>query len=311
MNRLWIETKRYLRALPGLVRGFPYFDASAQYVLIFAYLYDKGWIDNPTSFLMALPFIFANAAGFAYNNYNDQLDPAIRNNPIAAGKLPKRIARWFVLLFLFLSVLSFGLFFQRWQAWLIFFLYILLGLAYSGLHVRLKETIAGPFIAAFVIWTAGPVLIALEFAVLLEPVVYFLIFGIYGVSLGREIFHTRIDRENDLMAGYRTLGVRVPLRVSFLLLIAALVAGAAGLISSIIHFRVGQPLDIWMALLIGLVSTAVILELTFSLAFGRYHPTTAFLLFRLSFILFAAIMLGLSPLLIVLLLWVFLMGRQS
>ena len=252
------------KKLPDLFRHFPYISLSAQFFPLYAYLYVTGEIQSAVSLLMMAPFIFSHAAGFAYNNLVDRFDPQFKRNPIADGKISALQARWIIALCIMISAITFGLLYRSLAAWALYLIYLFLGAAYSGLGLRFKETLAGPFVAAFVIWTAGPLILALEFAQLSEQIVSGFIGAVCLIYLGREIYHTIIDRENDLRAGLRTFGTRTSSSTQRVMLLLALTAGGICLFWSVYNYFIGAPASesstVMVILLAALILLAVLIE---------------------------------------------------
>ncbi|MFC1878437.1 UbiA prenyltransferase family protein [Chloroflexota bacterium] len=302
-------TKR--KSLGELLRYFPYIDLSVQYIPLYAYLYARGLATSPWSLSLLLPFILGHAAGFAYNNLMDAEDPAFRRNPLRSGEISPQQARWLVSGLLLASLLTFGALFDTWPAWLAYAAYIFLGLAYSGLGLRLKESVVGPFIASFTVYTAGVLAIALENVPSWDSTIGGLITAIFLIYVGREIFHTYIDRENDLEAGYRTFAVRFNLPTQLIALALASLSGAICLLWSLYSFSSGWPVNALGLVLVICTLGAAGLQTLYSLRFEPFHPATAFRLYRLCFALYGAYLLGLNPLAAALFIWVFLINRRS
>jgi len=299
------------KGLPDLFRHFPYVGISAQFFPLYAFLYAAGEIDSPAALLLMAPFVFSHAAGFAYNNLADRGDPAFKKNPIAEGMISVTQARWIIAACTAVSIALFGLLYRTPGAWLCYLLYLLLGFAYSGVGVRLKETLAGPFVAAFTIWAAGPWALALEYDQLGEQAILSLLAAIYLIYLGREIYHTIIDFENDLRAGYRTFAVRTSSIVQRAALASSVSAGALGLLLSIQFTLAGAPPNGIALLTGGVVVLAAGIEALYCLRHAGFHPATAFTLLRAGFILYAALILELPALAAAFLVWAFLMGGRS
>lgn len=303
-----------LRSLPGLFRYFPYLDFSAQFFPIYAYLYATRSIHSPAALLLMAPFVFVHAAGFAYNNLVDRDDPPFRVNPVASGSISPKQAGWIIGVCVSLSLLAFGLMYRSPAAWGGYLAYLVLAFAYSGLGVRFKERLVGPLVMAYG-WAAGPLIIALEFNRLSDPVITRLILAIFLIYAGREVYHTIIDYENDLQTGYRTFAVRTSSPLRRAALTATVAVGGLCILWSIYAYLGGKPpvgAAVWIsALLVGLIAAAVGLEVYFCKRHEGYHPATAFFMLRTSFILYAILILNLPAMIAALLLWAFLMGRRS
>lgn len=303
--------KEFLEPLGALFRRFPYIDLSTQYIPVFAYLYINGLATHLSDLALLLPFIFGHAAGFAYNNLEDDGDPAFRGNPVEQGQIDPQTVRWMVIGLLLLSLVTFALFYSRWQAWLAYIIYVLLGLAYSGLGLRLKESLLGPFVAAYALYTAGPLAIALDKLPSWAPGAIGLLVGVYLVFVGREIFHTYIDRENDLQTGYQTFGVRLSIKTQLISLALACIGGSLVLAWSMVRFSGGWPQN-GLGLAAGAcILAAAGLQIRYTIRFAPHHPVTAFIFYRLGFVLYGAYILDLAPLVAALFIWVFLINRKG
>jgi 4-hydroxybenzoate polyprenyltransferase len=266
---------------------------------------------SATGLFLLLPFVLGHAAGFAYNNLKDLDDPGFRQNPVGSGEISPNRARWLVGGLLLASMLAFALLFVRWTAWLAYGAYIFLGLAYSGLGLRLKESLSGPFVASYALYSAPALAIALEVAPGWDAALSGLMAAIYLIYLGREIFHTYIDRENDLQAGYRTFAVRLSRPAQLAALALASLAGAACLLASLFAFEAGWPSGLLGLALVLCTLGAAMLQTLYSLRGAPYHPSTAFKLFRLCFALYGVYLLDLAPLAAALFVWAFLINRRS
>jgi len=310
-NQSILQVKKLLKTLPDLFRHFPYINISVQFIPLYAYLFAYGLISSPLALLWMLPFVFSHAAGFAYNNLMDTHDPPFKKNPVTDGLISPRQARWVVLICLASSVFLFSLLYRSWLAWLVYLIYIFLSLAYSGLKLRLKETLAGPFVAAFIVSTAGFLTIALEATSDWDQTITGLILAVYLIYLGREIFHTYVDFENDAQAGYRTFAVRLSRRTQLASLALACIAGAASLLWSLYNITRSRPVNGLVYLLVALIVLATVLEIYYCAKLTPFHPSTAFQLYNLSFVLLAAVILDLHPLVASLLIWAFLINRRN
>jgi len=258
-----------------------------------------------------LPFIFADAAGFVYNNISDiKDDPYMKANPLVRGEISLARARIVLGISLALSIISFLLLYKTSVARLVYFAYLFLCLAYSGLGVRFKETLAGPLVAAFIIWVGGPFILLTEFNNF-DPVTIGLVLGSWLVFIGREILHTISDYESDMHSGYRTFAVRVGLRISGWLQNIAFIAGAMFLTGSLYAYFGGWSINTINVLLSTMVVLSVAAQLVASLSNHLLDPRAAYFLIRVFYIAYAGVILQFPPLVVLMFVWAFCTTKRS
>ncbi|MEM4724198.1 MAG: UbiA family prenyltransferase [Candidatus Hadarchaeum sp.] len=298
-------------ALHRLLRHFPYTEMLALFLPVYAHLYTYGRIASPAALLFMIPFIFADAAGFVYNNMTDTRDdPYVKPNPLVRGEISLAQAQMALGISLTLSIGSFLLLYRTNIARFVYFAYLFLVLAYSGLGIRLKETLVGLLFAAFIIWIGGPLILLAEFKSF-DKATSGLILGSWLVFIGREVLHTITDYETDLRSGYRTFAVRAGLRISAWVQNAAFVAGAMLLASSLYTYFGGWPTAAMDVSLFAIVVLAVVVHLVAGLNNCSAGQRTAYLLIRLFYVMYAAVILQLPPLLVLMFAWVFLTSKRS
>ncbi|MEM4723966.1 MAG: UbiA family prenyltransferase, partial [Candidatus Hadarchaeum sp.] len=251
------------------------------------------------------------AAGFVYNNMTDiKDDPYIKTNPLVRGEVSQAYARAILGICLAFSILSFLVLYNTNIARLVYFGYLFLCLAYSGCGIRFKERLAGPVVAAFVIWIGGPLILLTEFKSF-DAVTIGLILGSWLVFIGREVLHTVTDYGADMRSGYRTFAIRVGLCTSSRIQNLAFITGAMILVSGLYIYFDGWPTATMGVLLFAVLGLAIIVHLVAGLNSQLLDQRTAYLLIRLFYVMYTAVILQLSPLLVLMFAWVFLTSKRS
>jgi 4-hydroxybenzoate polyprenyltransferase len=311
MTMLPTQPVSFAAGLRRLMRHFPYTEMLALFLPIYAYLYAHGRIVSPVAILFMIPFIFADAAGFVYNNMTDTKDDPYRKaNPLVRGEISLAQARIVLCVSLALSIISFLLLYKEALAQLVYFVYLFLCLAYSGCGVRLKETLVSPLVAAFIVWVGGPLILLTEFNNF-DTVTIGLVLGSWLVFISREVLHTISDCESDMHSGYRTFAVRVGLRISGWIQNMAFIAGAVVLIGSLYHYFGGWPISAMSVLLFIILGLAVAVQLAASLSYQLLDPRAPYLLLRVFYVMYAAVILQLAPLIVLMFVWVFCTSKRS
>jgi 4-hydroxybenzoate polyprenyltransferase len=208
-----------------------------------------------------------------------------------------------------LSIFFFMVFYRSIGALLLYAVYLFLCFAYSGLKIRLKESIAGPFTASFIVWSAGAVIFAVEKAIV-TPAMLWYFFGIWLVYTGREIYHTFIDYDSDLLSGYKTFSVRVRLHTQF---IAKGVISAAGMISLVVSccLILGPECSPGLLFLVVFLIVALLFEILFCAGYsGPLYPVLPYLVIRLFIVTFSLLILEIPSGVVVLTLWIFLTSKR-
>jgi 4-hydroxybenzoate polyprenyltransferase len=196
-----------LRGLPGLFRHLPFGGPMLLCLPVLA-LASRAGEAGPWAPALLLPFVLLLTAGYAYNDLRDRRDPPGKGNPVAAGLVEPGTAGVVTALFLAASGLSFALLYRQASAGLAFLLLVLLSLAYSGLGVRLKETLAGPPLGALALWVGAPLVLAMELGEL-DPGLAMLLAASWVAFTACELAHTLVDFEADGRSGYRTFAQRL------------------------------------------------------------------------------------------------------
>jgi 4-hydroxybenzoate polyprenyltransferase len=298
-----------IRGVLTIMRHFPYTELLVVFFPFYAYLITLGYITSPSALLLLVPFILTNAVGFIYNNIADVNDPRAKN-PIVAGDITLRQAQAVFILFFAASIISFVLQYTSLTAWAIFFVYYFFGLAYSGLGLRFKESVVGPFVASFIIWVGGPLVLTTEFNVF-NVITVGLLLGTFFVYIGRETYHTIIDYYNDLKSRNQTLAVTLGLRGAYAVKDITFLVGSTLFLSSMYSYFQGWPSDFISILLVLLVIASAVLVIAYDLGVRLYDPRNPWLLTKLFYIWYAAVILKLDALIALLFIWVFLTSKRS
>jgi 4-hydroxybenzoate polyprenyltransferase len=172
----------------------------------FALLLEYGVIVPFEILLFLLAFAFAIAAGYTYNTICDaEKDPEAKN-PITRGALSKGRAFLVLALSLSLAIILFVFASRSVVAILLFGVYLCIWLAYSGLGIRLKESIFGPAAASIVLWSGPPLLLLVSFSYFSLSTTL-LLFGLFTLYIGHEIKHTLIEHDLDVSHNCKTFAV--------------------------------------------------------------------------------------------------------
>ena len=301
--------RTFIRGVVKLMRHFPYTELLVVFFPFYAYLITLGYITSPFALLLMVPFILTNAVGFIYNNIADVNDPSAKN-PIVAGDITLRQAQAVFILFFAASIVSFVLQYTSLTAWAIFFVYYFFGLAYSGLGLRFKESLVGPIVASFIIWVGGPLVLTTEFNVF-NAVTVGLLLGTFFVYIGRETYHTMIDYYNDLKSKNQTLAVTLGLKGAYAVKDITFLLGSSLFLFSIYSYFQGWPSDFISILLVLLVIVSAALVIAYDLGVRFYDPRNPWLLTKLFYIWYAAVILKFDALIALLFIWVFLTSKRS
>jgi 4-hydroxybenzoate polyprenyltransferase len=296
-----------IRAYYLAIRAFPYTRYLITTIPFIALLINYEIIPRSPSFLWLMaPFMAAMAAGFSYNTICDARGDPTWKNPITRGELRQRHAHLGLVLLLFMAILAFWFIYPR-QGWILlsFSGYLLLWLAYSGLYLRLKENTAVPVVASFLLWAGSPLIITIAFP-LANDVTWFLWSGILLVFAGHEFKHARFDYPDDANVGWRTIVVRLN-RLSAAWIEYIFVA--TGYI-----FLLLALLSAWDRLLLFATLFALVLGGSVAFSIHRQHilgqdslpVVLPYIAAKLFLVLFAGWTLQLSPLVIVLMAWLYL-----
>jgi 4-hydroxybenzoate polyprenyltransferase len=303
------SVRAFIRGALKLMRHFPYTELLVVFFPFYAYLIALGYITSPSALLLMVPFILTDAVGFTYNNIVDVNDPS-EKNPIVAGDITLRQAQVVFILLVATPIISFVLQYTSLTAWAIFFVYYFFGLAYSGLGLRFKESIVGPIVASFIIWTGGPLVLTAEFNVF-NGVTVGLLLGTFFVYIGRETYHTIIDYDNDLASKNQTLAVTLGLRGAYAVKDTTFLIGSALFLFSIYSYFQGWPSDFISILLVLLVIVSAALVIAYDLGVRFYDPRNPWLFTKLFYIWYAAVILKFDALIALLFIWVFLTSKRS
>jgi len=165
--------------------------------------------------LQLVSFVLAMAAGFMYNNVCDAPYDSATKNPISEGVCRKETVTRLSVLVAAFSIASFLPFAESLQSVLALLLYIILWFAYSGAGIRLKETLAGPFVASWVVWAGGPAVLLINYRLDERPLLLLWI-SLFLFYCGNEINHQLGDYEEDRARSVKTFSVRVGLPIAII-----------------------------------------------------------------------------------------------
>ncbi|MFH1722453.1 MAG: UbiA family prenyltransferase [Candidatus Altiarchaeota archaeon] len=223
MKRYYALLKEKHGNLKAYLRHFPY--TEFLFFLIPLYAMIVAIPKAYPNYLQVIPFIFGYAFVFIYNDICDKNDSRDRNPARDEGQ--HSLAKKLTFGFLFASLITFALTFRSPVAYTTFILYVLLGFAYSGLGLRLKETLIAPIVACLVGWVGAPLIVALEYDLFTESSIALLV-GTFLFGVSREIAHTVMDYEADKISGYKTfavmLGINPSILIKYLFLVASFAA---------------------------------------------------------------------------------------
>lgn len=222
----------FILKIKALTRVFPYNRYLITLLPFFASMMHFGMISSPISFMLVVPFITAMAAGFVYNGICDAEKDPNEKNIITRGEVTKYNAYIIFTVLIIISIYIFSLVYTSKIALIIFIIYILLWLVYSGLEIRFKETYLGVIIASLVLWTGAPFIILLEFYYF-NSSLGFLLLGLFLIYIGFEIRHTITDYEMDLEYNCKTFTVRCGKKRATIIENITLILGNFFLLSSI------------------------------------------------------------------------------
>jgi len=193
------------RVAKRLFRHFPYSEYLFYFLPFFAILFSEGFIESLSSVFLLFPFLVSYAVIFVYNDLCDVGDGSDRN-PLA-GKRDLQNFAWMILgTLIVLCLFSFFLLYRNSFSQLLFVVYFVVGLAYSGLKVRFKETVVGVFVAGFLSRLGGPLIFVAEYEAF-TSVTLVLLGAMFLFGVSREVEHTIIDYSDDLSNGVKTFTV--------------------------------------------------------------------------------------------------------
>jgi hypothetical protein len=305
-----ISLASYLASIQRLLRHFPYTEMLAVFMPVYALLWAQTAV-SPVAVWMMAPFVCAFAAGFIFNDMHDLADPGYKANPLLMGTLTRSQTQYLLAGFVALSVLSFFELYHSLLSRGLFIIYWFLGLAYSGLGIRFKERVVGPFVASFVIWTAGPFIVSVEFGIVRSTGL--ILAGTWLIYVGREIHHMISDYGCDLRTGYRTLAVRIGIARGRLWENGLFAGGSLCLIGDALSRRsLGHVLNgHYPALLTVLLVGAILTQAGGNPPSNARETRAAYRIVRLALIVFAVWFLKLAPIPATLAVWAFVTSARS
>lgn len=295
-----------------ILRGFPYGRYLITVFPVFAILIYDGLIISPWSIILVFPFVFAIAAGFTYNTICDANKDPQEKNIITSGKFRKFDAFVILLLFIAISLLSFLIVYQTKIAFLLFIVYMIFWMTYSGAYIRFKESIFAPIIASIVLWAGAPFILLAEFQYLNGDMLL-LVLGLFFVYVGHEIKHTTIEYDLDLSYNCKTFAVRVGKKSATIFEYSTLIIGYLFLLVWAHTLICNQILDMIFIIifLISLISTIgyghkIAYDFSKDIIFITL-PYTVTILF---IIICSCIILKLSLLITLFVAWIFLINKN-
>jgi 4-hydroxybenzoate polyprenyltransferase len=227
----------YLDSFRQLYRSSKSLKYGAYFITMFpfyAILIYSGFINSALALFYILPLVPAFAAGFMYNTYGDREKDPKGKNPIAKGAISEKFVLTCIVLLFLLSILFMILIYTSKIALLLLLVIIFLSLIYSGLKLRLKESIFGPIVASVGFFILPGVILLTEFN-------YFnfgsilLIIGLFIIYYAHEIKHTILEYELDLSYDCRTFAVITGKKNANLVEYSSLIIGFLFLLASIYY----------------------------------------------------------------------------
>jgi 4-hydroxybenzoate polyprenyltransferase len=294
-----------VKGLYMAARKFPY----GQYLItvfpFYAILILNGFINSLYSLLLLLPFIAVMVAGFMYNTICDAPTDPKEKNPIGRGDISKRNTLIGMILSIIASILFFILLYKSYVAFLFFLFYIFLWLAYSGSKIRFKETFLGPLIASIVLFIGTPFIILLEFNYFNYSSILLLL-GLLVIYIAHEIKHTIKDYDVDKSYNCKTFAIIFGRKYSSITEYLLLTTGFVFLLGS--SYLIGNSYYFNIIFLI-LVLISIILLFYYGIKTNyniendlyNYMP---YIITRVFIIVYACLVLNLSPLLILFIIWI-------
>ena len=250
---------KLLLSLRQVTRAFPYERYLLTLFPVFALLLASSKIGASEILLVLIAFAFALAAGFIYNAVCDAKKHPKAKNAITRGDLSTKGAICALVLSLFVATVLFIWASQSILAIFLFAVYLYLGAAYSGLGVRFKEGVLGPFVASFMLWCGPPLVVLISFGYLNISAVL-LVLGLFGVYSSHEIEHTLIDHDLDVAYNNQTFAVVLgPQHASIVAYIALTLGSVFLLVSAYVlppSFSTAIFLLFALLFIISIVSTA-------------------------------------------------------
>jgi 4-hydroxybenzoate polyprenyltransferase len=254
-------------------------------------------IESWWSLSYLLPVFFSLIALYVYNELCDSKTDDISRNVIKRGEVSRKDAKIVIGFSIISSTISALFIYQSLATIALLCIYNLNSLAYSGLKIRFKTTVLGPFSASFG-WI-GPALILLTDFSLWNRTSIGLLLGTFLVFSAHETYHQLYDYSKDKHMNVKTLTVRMGKKNT---LIISTISAIIGFIFLLFGMYSNIP-----SIYIALFSSFLFLFMIFQYIVIKKRQ--AILLFNLPvkaiLITFACIYLGFSSLLTILILMVF------
>lgn len=297
-----VRAGSWASGLAGLLRHFPLAGPLSVAVAVFAREIGAGRLAEPWALALLAPFVLVLTAGYVYNDLCDLDDPPGKGNPVADGLVTAATARLVLALALAAGLAAFAALFRQPLAWLAFGAWLLLTLAYSGLGIRLKETLAGPALGTLVLWVGAPLVLALELAAV-DASLLALLAAAWLMFTACELAHTLVDFDVDSRSGYRTCAQRLGRVPTLRWQLAMLAAGVAGWVWAAGNLLPHAQADLGRVVLVGIALLALVLG---AAASPRAAPSRLLLpygVLKRGWVALAILLLGLRPIETGLLLW--------
>lgn len=255
-------------------------------------------IESLWSLSYLLPLFFSMIAMFVYNTLCDSETDDISINAIKQGKVSPKDAKIVIILSIMSSTISALFIYQSIVTIVLLCIYNFNSLAYSGLKIRFKTTLFGPFSASFILWT-GPALMLLADFSLWTRTSIGLLWGIFLVFSAHEIHHQLYDYSEDKNMDVKTLTVRIGKKNT---LIASTIFAIIGFIFLLFCMYFNMP-----SIYIAVFSSFLFLYMFFQYITVRKRNAILLFSFPVKAILvtFGCIYLGFSSLFTILILMVF------
>ena len=255
-------------------------------------------IESLWSLVYLLPLVFSMIAGFAYNTLCDCETDDISRNYITRGEVSRKDAKLVTILSIIGSTILALFIYQSLAIIVLLIIYNLNNLAYSGLKIRFKTTLLGPFSTTFSLWTGPAFILIANFSLWTQTSVGLLL-GIFLVFSAHEIHHQLYDYSADKHMNVNTLAVRIGKKNT---LIFSAIISIMGFISLLYGMYFSIP-----SIYIVIFSSFLFLYMILQCIIVRKKQSILLLYLPVKAILitFACIYLGFSSLFTVLILMVF------
>ncbi|MCX6677112.1 MAG: UbiA family prenyltransferase [Methanothrix sp.] len=232
------KTKEFLKNMIYLYyasRAFPF----SNYLLILfpflSILFASDLMKSIWDVSLIIPFIISMTGGFIYNTICDLTTDPREKNILAQGLLQKKSAEKSVAILVLATIISSIILYKSLVAIILFWFISLMAYLYSGLKIRLKESLFAPIIASITLWVGAPLVLLTEFNYF-NNISINLLLGLFFIYMGYEIQHTIRDYENDLAFDIWTFAVRVGKKNAIIVEYLSLAVGYVFLLVSLYNY---------------------------------------------------------------------------